>query len=243
MKRQGLFLVALCMMLIALPGCRQKVSSVIVVQDTLKAAAVYADQGGTLKWESADSNTGKFKIVFSYGIAPCKDTDILNNQNSPDVICHVVQNSGTYIYQVVPLVGKAASTTTPPEQNLAQVGGCKGCKAITKGGQQRHEVTPTDNPLIGCPAGTQKAVVANSPASVSPQDVLEWTSLGPDPPTSPTNGATFDKSPCTSGSVGPFYGPDNVCTIDSKASGTYTYTAVRADCQQKSDPYTFTVQP
>ena len=242
MKRQSLFLVALCMMLIALLGCRRKVSAIIVVQDTLNAGAVYADQGGTLKWESADSNTGKFKIIFSYGIAPCKDTDILNNEKSPEVVCHVVTNSGTYIYQVVPLTGKAANTTPPP-QSLAQVGGCKGCKSITKGGQQLHEVTPTDNPLIGCPAATQKAVVANSPASVSPQDVLEWGSLGADPPDSPTNGATFQSpSPCTEG-VGPFYGPDNVCTIKPNVSGNFYYTAARVDCKEKSDPIQLSVQP
>jgi hypothetical protein len=240
MKKQTLFLVALCLIVSILSGCRHKVSAVISVQDTLTMASVYVDEGGTLRWEGADSATGKFQIKFLYDINPCDPKDVLNNGNTADVVCHVVQDSGTYIYEVLPYPGgPPASGTTNTQQNYAQVGGCTSCRTIEKGGP--GGVTPTNRILIGC-SDSKKVVVAGNPSSVAPGAVLQWGSLGADPPPSPKNGATFQKSPCTGGGVGPFYGP-NFCTIAPTASGQYTYTAARAGCQENSDPMTFTVQP
>ena len=52
MKRKYLFPIALVTIFAMLAGCKHKVSTVITVQDSLKSSAVYADKGGTLKWDA-----------------------------------------------------------------------------------------------------------------------------------------------------------------------------------------------
>lgn len=237
MKWKFLFPIALFTIAGILSGCRHKVSSVIAVQDTLTMGSVYADKGGTLKWETADSSTGKFQIHFLY-YSPCQESDDqLNNDKSPQVVCHVVKDNGTYIYEILPYPGKTGQTPSTEMQNFAQVGGCRGCTKM----QGIGGLVPTNTIYIACDSNG-KAVAVDSPPSVSLPSVLEWMPLGAAPPDpSPLNGATFQKSPCSGSSAGPYYGPNKTCSVDPTATGNYTYTVSRSDCKQPSDPVSLNV--
>ena len=259
MKNRCLFYVVTCTIVSALSvGCNKPVSSTIAVQEDQQTASVYADKGGTLTWEDTDTNPVGFQVSFPYSDSPCLEgSPITPRPNETEVVCHVVQSSGTYVYQVSPLNARGApGLTNGGVNNLAQVGNCKNCKGTGKaGGQQQYvgqaSVTPDHLAYIGCVNNTKAKDFPSQPPFIVGQ-TLEWTFLGSTAPQS--YGATFNNKnpdgspvtvpPCKEG-FGPFFGLNQMCTLADNAAGqTYQYTVARNDCGNgaPSDPTTITVQ-
>ena len=136
MKKQGPFVLAICLLLGAVSGCAPKqtpINEMIVIPQGDKApyidaSSLYIDRGSTLtfKTEPGSPSDATLEVRFSNAQGPvpvCSEPNPLTG--SSPLTCHVVAEAGEYDITITESTG---GQTHPPKQVKAYIRPCNNCK-------------------------------------------------------------------------------------------------------------------